>query len=170
MRIELRILHGDAAALQLARRGFARLGVTSREREKHDGRWFAVQVPERKLDGALGVLQGLSELQLSRAAMAGPVPSLYGAGVRYQREPLGREWWQTAHDNFSEGEGDCEDLASHRAAELNVFHGEPARTIAVRTGARSFHAVVERADGSIEDPSLALGMMPSGSRRRRRFG
>lgn len=169
MRIEVRIARDDVAALQLARRGFASLGLRARERDKRDGRWFAVEVPEHGLDGALAVLQSLSELQLSRAAMAGPVPMLYASGVRYQREPFGREWWQTAVDNFAEREGDCEDLASHRAAELNVFDGEPAHTIAVRTGKRSFHAVVERADGSIEDPSLVLGMVPS-RKRRRRFG
>jgi len=169
VRIELRIVHGDAAALQLARRGFASLGLRARERDKTDGRWFAVQVPETQLDGALGVLQAISELQLARTSLAGPVPYLYEAGIRYEREPLGREWWQTALDNFAQREGDCEDLASHRAAELNVFDGEPARTIAVRTGARSFHAVVQRADGSIEDPSLVLGMQPR-RKRRRRFG
>lgn len=169
MRIELRIVHGDPAALQLARRGFARLGVDARERDRDDGRWFAAQVPVQKLDGALAILQGISELQLSRAVMAGHQPRLYDSGVRYQREPFGREWWQTALDNFAEGEGDCEDLANHRAAELNVLDGEPARTIAMQTGERSFHAVVQRADGTIEDPSLALGMMRR-RRRRRRFG
>jgi hypothetical protein len=169
VRVELRIIHGDAGSLNLARRGFAQLGCTMKERDRHDGRWLAVQVPERKLDGALAILQSISELQLARMTGYGRlVPTLYSAGIRYQREPVGREWWQTAIDNFSEREGDCEDLASHRAAELNVLEGEPARTIAVRTGARSFHAVVQRADGTIEDPSAALGMLAP--RRRRRFG
>ena len=169
MRIELRILHGDAAALQLARDGFAAFGLRQRERDKRDGRWFAVQVPETKLNDALHVLQAISELQLSRAQMAGKEPRLYESGIRYQREPHGREWWQTAIDNLMEGEGDCEDLASHRAAELNVYEGEPARTIAIRTGRRAFHAVVLRGDGeTIEDPSLALGM--TAPTRRRRFG
>lgn len=81
---------------------------------------------------------------------------------------------------------DCEDLAGHRAAEARVggllaalrasprlltsmplerlfrltldgwFY--PARAICVRTGRKTYHAVVEHPDGRIEDPSRALGM------------
>jgi hypothetical protein len=161
MRAELRIPTVDRVALQRVRSGFARFGFPFQERQKHDGTWFRVRVPNTHpaLDSALTVLQGVSELQLARTQLAGlPAQPLYGAGIVYKREPPGREWWQTALDNLVEGEGDCEDLASHRAAELVVFTGEPARAVTVRTGKHTFHAVVLRADGSLEDPSAALGM------------
>jgi hypothetical protein len=163
--IEMRVARRDPQAFALAMAGFARLGCPLRVEavrgEPH--KWLHAEVANRRedLDAALGVLQGVSELQLSRIAMGGGIaPPLYESGIRYEREPLGREWWQTAADNFAEGEGDCEDLASHRAAELVVFSGEPARAVTMRTGRRTFHAVVRRGDGSIEDPSAALGMRP----------
>ena len=56
----------------------------------------------------------------------------------------------------------CDDLSPWRVAELRE-HGEPAK-IRIQwkkhpeTGQKLFHIVVRRADGSIEDPSLLLGM------------
>jgi len=86
----------------------------------------------------------------------GEIPELYESNVVYRREPPGREWWETAIDAIglaSKRSGDCEDLASYRAAELRFYDGEPARVKIIRTRRGSFHAVVERGDGSIEDPS-----------------
>jgi len=84
-------------------------------------------------------------------------PKLYSAGIRYQRERVGRENWQTVAELYKSKVGDCEDLAAARAAELRM-QGIPARAVAVRTGARSYHALVRWPDGSIEDPSRILGM------------
>jgi hypothetical protein len=56
------------------------------------------------------------------------------------------------------GGGDCEDLATWRAAELRAV-GEPARVIVYRSAPSVLHAVVRRGDGRIEDPSRRLGMM-----------
>jgi hypothetical protein len=82
---------------------------------------------------------------------------------------------------------DCEDLACHRAGELRVgavlasllglspneqqrvlrsigqipqqaFQVYPARAVCVRTGPRTYHAIVRHPDGHYEDPSRALGM------------
>lgn len=97
-----------------------------------------------------------------------PVPPLYSSGVRYHREPGGREWWQTVADNLVDKRADCEDLAAHRSAELRVGGllvgvDYPARAVCVRTGKRTYHAVVRHPDGRIEDPSRVLGMK---SRRR----
>lgn len=79
----------------------------------------------------------------------------------YRPEQLGAdrvEEWQNVAELYGAGKGDCEDLAGARAAELRVRRGEPARAIAYRSGPRKFHAVVRRADGTIEDPSRILGM------------
>jgi len=85
------------------------------------------------------------------------LPSVYDV-ARYKREPRGRENWLHAALVAKRGTGDCEDLAAYRAAELRVFDGEPARVAVVRTGTRTLHAVVQRADGTHEDVARALGM------------
>jgi len=92
-------------------------------------------------------------------ARGADVPPLYSSGIRYRREPVGREWWESASDLFgvlTHASGDCEDLSAYRTAELR-FTGEDedARVKIVRTS-RAFHAVVERGDGSIEDPSRII--------------
>lgn len=125
------------------------------------------------------------------AALIGnkPVPPLYGLGTRYKQEPLGREWWQLVMDNITEPTLDCEDGSMHRAAELRVggvlavvpphlwrwsnaptlvaLAGRiyPARAIAVRTGPKTYHGIVEHPNGHREDPSRALGMAPRPKRR-----
>ena len=102
-------------------------------------------------------LVGLNCVLFQHAEQSGvPIPELYESGVVYRREPVGREWWETAQDAVgiaSKRSGDCEDLACYRAAELRYFQGEPAIVRIMRTQRGSFHAVVQRADGSLEDPS-----------------
>ncbi len=116
------------------------------------------------LNEALEGLVRINVKLLLAAIRAGrPVPPLYRLGVRYKREPLKREWWQTVMDNAVEQWADCEDLATHRAAELRVGGAlagipYPARAVCKRTGPRMYHAVVQHPDGRIEDPSRALGM------------
>jgi hypothetical protein len=110
-----------------------------------------------------GVAEGLVRLNVALMRFADErgvvLPPLYESGIRYRREPKGREWWESAEDllgvatNLS---GDCEDLAAMRAAELRYWEGEPARVVIQRTSRGTFHAVVERADGTIEDPSRIL--------------
>lgn len=85
-------------------------------------------------------------------------PDLYESHVRYQHEPPGRERWLNVGELLHVGAGDCEDLACWRAAELRVRHGEHAFARPVRGGPNTIHIVVERGDGSIEDPSRMLGM------------
>lgn len=85
-------------------------------------------------------------------------PSLYTSGVRYQREN-GTERWLVPSQTLAAGRGDCEDLASWRAAELRVSGEDPnARARVIRSGPRTWHAIVERGDGRLEDPSRELGM------------
>lgn len=101
-------------------------------------------------------------------------PPLYEAGVVYKREPKGREEWQTCERTLQRGSGDCEDLTGWRVAELRRA-GErgarpfvrPARGSGAGVGAaggrrrrrrRKWHVLVERGDGTFEDPSRILGM------------
>ncbi len=87
------------------------------------------------------------------------LPPLYESGIVYRREPRGQEWWEHAEDIqgiATKRSGDCEDLAAFRAAELRYWDSEVARVVIQRTARGSFHAVVERGDGTIEDPSRIL--------------
>lgn len=106
-------------------------------------------------DAALAGLQGIAEEEIAQ----GYIPPLYESGVRYQREPLGAEHWLAPSGVLGRGAGDCEDLAAWRAAELRVTGEDPnAQAVVVRTGPRTWHAVVAREDGAYEDPSAMLGM------------
>lgn len=86
-------------------------------------------------------------------------PSLYESGVRYEREALGRESWQTLPDLLATKRGDCEDLAAALAAELQVTGVDPD-AVACATHVRPglWHIRVRRGDGTMEDPSRVLGM------------
>lgn len=85
----------------------------------------------------------------------GGFPPLYSSGILYRREPHGTEFWQNAIDLLRSREGDCEDLAAYRAAELRSI-GELASVGVIQNPSGSYHAVVRRQDGSIEDPSRIL--------------
>lgn len=89
------------------------------------------------------------------------LPPLYRAGVRYVREPRGSENWQDASTLVRAGEGDCEDLACYRTAELRNNGKKADPYIRWRrdsaTGMYIYHVLVKR-PGGLEDPSLKLGM------------
>jgi hypothetical protein len=113
---------------------------------------------ERDLRVALAAFAALASADLA----ANPGPSLYASGVRYAREARTvsggrREEWLVPSLVRARGRGDCEDLATWRAAELRRQGERGARAIAVPSGV-GFHIVVRRADGRIEDPSKRLGM------------
>jgi hypothetical protein len=89
-------------------------------------------------------------------------PKIYEAGVHYEEEPPGREDWQDIPTSVRRKNGDCEDLASWRAAELCVRQGiraYPTFIWKVRpSGAYLYHIQTTYPDGSVEDPSRRLGM------------
>lgn len=87
-------------------------------------------------------------------------PKLYESDVVYAPE-FGEEHWQDIPHIISAGEGDCEDLACWRIAELRQIAGIKAHPkISWRElgGGLRYHALVRYPDGRTEDPSLALGM------------
>ena len=116
----------------------------------------AVTVPANPeiLEALLEGLVRVNEVLLDRSAL----PPLYHSGARYARERAGSEDWKTCERIYASGSGDCEDLAGWRVAELRRA-GEPdAVAVVVPGGPRIWHVQVQRADGSIEDPSRILGM------------
>lgn len=90
-------------------------------------------------------------------------PRLYDSGVRYELEPPGREEWQDIPTSLRRRTLDCEDAATHRAAELRVFDGIkafPTFNWRLRaSGAYLYHIQTGYPDGRVEDPSRRLGMM-----------
>lgn len=96
------------------------------------------------------------------SALIGALPPLYESGVVYR--PESPDTWSTADLVLARGWGDCEDLTAWRVAELRARGvGAVGDVYRVRPG--QWHAVVQLPDGSVEDPSLRLGM---GRYRRRR--
>lgn len=104
-------------------------------------------------------------------------PDLYTFGragtVRYQRElpfydehlskQVQPEEWQIIPEIIATGEGDCEDLASWRVAELRVKYRRNdvqvfRRRRELPNGIQLFHILVRYQDGRLEDPSRILGM------------
>lgn len=110
----------------------------------------------------LGYLLGhatVCYIDLLEAAQAGhPYGPLYRSGIRYEREPPGSEVWQTTRMLYATRAGDCEDVSCVRAAELWSLGETLARPTVRRISPRLRHIQVQRADGTIEDPSLILGM------------
>ena len=79
--------------------------------------------------------------------------------VRWKPEPPGDEHFDHAGIVLVRGWGDCDDLAPWHAASLRATGQDPnARAIVKRSGHRKWHAVVERGNGRIEDPSREAGM------------
>lgn len=115
----------------------------------------AIHVPARSaaFDAAL---EGLTRLD-AELMQRGNYPPLYQSGVRYKNEP--RDVWRHVDDVTKEGWGDCEDLSAYRAAELRVSGEDPDASVCTyQSGPSRYHAVVRRGDGTLEDPSRALGM------------
>jgi hypothetical protein len=102
----------------------------------------------------------VARAELRAAIQAGrPIPPLYRSGVVYEREQPGLEEWTTPIDTLRRGWGDCEDLSIWRAAELQETGEDPAARVRIyRARPTTWHAVVERSGGRVEDPSRALGM------------
>ena len=127
------------------------------------------------------LLDALTEVHVDHLRAYPKTPSLYDSGVVYEREPPGREDWQDIHTTLRRGGGDCEDLATWRAAELLV-RGIPAKAFgkprpmlipaSCPEGALTcqdepqmgtlWHILVRLPNGKVEDPSRNLGMKGTG--------
>lgn len=79
--------------------------------------------------------------------------------VRWRPEPPGDEHFDLGSTVLRRGWGDCDDLAPWHAASLRASGEDPEAFAFVRpSGPNRWHAIVQRSDGSIDDPSKAAGM------------
>lgn len=124
---------------------------------------LAIQLPWRsqaELAPALAALLALNVAYWRSGVF--PIPPLYGGTIRYALEGRNhhgerRERWLCAPEVARYGYGDCEDLACYRAMELRVAGDRGAMAVPKRTPI-GWHILVRHGDGTIEDPSKALGM------------
>lgn len=124
-----------------------------------------VAIPEQHvskpvLDAALESVTRLNEQMLANDE----VPSFERAlryGVKWRPEPPGDEHFDSAERVIRRKAGDCDDLAPYHAASLRHSGEDPGATAVVRrSGPKRWHAIVQRSDGSFDDPSLRAGMKP----------
>lgn len=124
-----------------------------------------IAIPEKHvsapvLDAGLEAVTRLNEQMLAE----GEVPSFERGlryGVRWRPEPPGAEHFDSARTVIARKAGDCDDLAPWHAASLRHSGEDPgARAVVKRSGPKRWHAVVQRSDGSIDDPSKRAGMGP----------
>jgi hypothetical protein len=123
--------------------------------------------PEHLQAALTGLVEVNRTILRGARARGRPLPSVYDERQRvvYKREPPGVESWKTITEILRDRCGDCEDLASAVAAEYQEA-GEDARAIVIKTGHGRYHAIVERADGSREDPSKILHNRAKARRRK----
>ncbi len=80
--------------------------------------------------------------------------------VRYEREPPGRDDWQTWAITVERGTGDCEDLATGLTACRWAAGDKRARAVVKPIRPGLIHILTRYGTGEIVDPSKALGMAP----------
>ena len=107
------------------------------------------------------VLEAVTRLNehMIRSGQTPTSHELIKSGAKWRPENMGDEHFDHGGTIASRGWGDCDDWAPLHAATLRTS-GEDggARTIMVPSGPNTFHALVQRSSGAIEDPSVAAGM------------
>lgn len=111
------------------------------------------------LDGALEAVTRLNE-QMIKDGTSPTADQLIARGAIWKPEPPGQEHFDHGGLIAKRGEGDCDDWAPLKAAQLRVTGEDPgARAVVRKSGEKRWHAIVQRSDGSIDDPSIDAGML-----------
>ncbi len=124
-----------------------------------------VSVPEEHVSAAVinPILEGVTRLneQMIRSGESPTATALVSAGAKWKPEPPGDECFDRGDTIAARGWGDCDDWAPLAAAEERITGRDPgARAIVIPSGPSTYHAVVQRSDGTIRDPSIEAGMKP----------
>lgn len=124
-----------------------------------------ISVPEEHVsphvvNAALEAVTRVNESMLA-SGQAPTSRDLVRSGAIWRPEPPGDEHFDNAATIAQRGWGDCDDWAPAHAATLRASGEDPgARAVVVPSGPNMYHAIVQRSDGSIDDPSIAAGMKP----------
>lgn len=111
------------------------------------------------LDAALEASTRAITPLVRRGAVPTAATAIKRHGVRWRPEPPGDEEFALPGDVLSRKWGDCDDLAPYHAASLRATGADSgARAFVKKSGPNRWHALVQRSDGTIEDPSRAAGM------------
>lgn len=110
------------------------------------------------LDAALEAVTRLN-VDLIKSGVSPTSDQLIDAGAKWKPEKPGAEHFDHGGLIKERGHGDCDDWAPLHAATLRVTGEDPEAIAVVRkSGPKRWHAVVQRSDGSEDDPSLDAGM------------
>jgi hypothetical protein len=129
---------------------------------------LAIAVPEEYvspeiLDAALEVNTRLNQAMIRSGAAPTFREALAGGGVQWAMEPPGEERFDNALEVLGRGWGDCDDIGPWEAASMRETGEDPgAKSRVVRSGPSTWHAIVQKSDGSLRDPSQDAGMTVSG--------
>jgi hypothetical protein len=112
------------------------------------------------VDAALEAVTRLDE-HLIRSGQSPTSHALVKRGAVWRPEDPGDEHFDHGGTIAQRGWGDCDDWAPLHAATLRAS-GEDTGAVArvIPSGPSTYHAIVQRSDGSIDDPSIAAGMKP----------
>lgn len=119
--------------------------------------------PEESLYALNVLIRALAEIDAEYLRRHPETPLLYKSNIPYVPEQESQERWQDIPTTLKRRQGDCEDLAAWRAAELNVRAGIDARpevyvSKVFPDGRRLYHVIVRLPNWDVEDPSFILGM------------
>jgi hypothetical protein len=115
------------------------------------------------LDAALEAVTRLNE-DLIATGKSPTSRQLIAQGARWEPEKPGDEHFDHGGLISQRGHGDCDDWAPLHAATLRVTGEDPgAKAIVRKSGPKRWHAIVQRSNGTIDDPSLAAGMPGPGT-------
>jgi hypothetical protein len=128
-----------------------------------------VTVPEEHVSAEVidPVLEAVTRLNeaLIDSGQSPTASALIERGAEWRPEPPGDEMFDHGGTIAERGWGDCDDWAPLRAAELRQSGEDPGATAKViPSGPNTYHAIVEKSDGTIDDPSVAAGMKPLSGR------
>jgi len=109
------------------------------------------------LDASLEAVTRLDEA-LVEAREVPPMDQVMNR-IRWKPEPPGDEHFDHAKKILKRGHGDCDDMAPYWAATLRATGKDPgAKAVVRRSGPKMWHAIVQRSNGKIDDPSKWTGM------------
>lgn len=111
------------------------------------------------LDAALEAVTRAAEPLVVRGVVPPFSHALRAGRFRWKPEPPGDEHFDLPTTVLKRGWGDCDDIAPYYAASLRATGADPEASAFVRpSGPNRWHAVVQRSDGRVEDPSRMAGM------------